>query len=64
MADIIRRLRLQTSAFRTYRAYGTEKTRAISAERLEIIAAVIGNKKEKALRLLGEHIMRGASVVP
>ena len=63
LQDIVRQIIKRIQPLRSWRTIGSNDIKAINAERLEIINALLAREKEKAIRLLGEHISQGAIII-
>ncbi len=62
LREITRQLVKRTRPYRSWRTYDSEDVRTISAERRNIILAILENDREKAVTLLGSHICQGVKV--
>lgn len=63
LKEITRQLVKRTRPYRSWRTYGSGDVREISEERRNIILAILGNDRKKAVQLLGKHILQGLEVI-
>ncbi len=63
LVELIKSLQLRTAAYRNYRAYKIDDLAMTNRERYDIMTAVKNMDYDKAVTLLGEHIMHGADMI-
>ena len=59
LQEITRQIIRQTKPLRSWRTFSSDDLKKINTERLGIINALLEHEKEKAVKLLGEHISQG-----
>jgi DNA-binding GntR family transcriptional regulator len=63
LQEIVRQIVKRTRPLRSWRTFDIDDIEIINSERLGIINALLAREKKKAIRLLGEHISRGAITI-
>ena len=59
LQEIARQVIRQIKPLRSWRTFSSDDLQKINTERLGIINALLEHEKEKAVKLLGEHILQG-----
>ncbi len=63
LGELLAQMLRRTAPFRNYRTATLPAVDQLTAERLELIDAMLANETERAQRLLAEHVRQGSGVV-